>query len=104
MVKTRGYRVDLGEIESTLTAHPDVLEAVAVPLPDPQLGSRLVASIVPRAGRQPPPSELRGFCAERLPIYMVPERIEVRSIFPRTSTGKIDRQTLARDWTIKENA
>jgi amino acid adenylation domain-containing protein len=104
MVKTRGYRVELGEIDSTLTAHPDVLEAVTVPVPDPQLGSRLVASIVPCAGRQPSPSELRGFCAQRLPIYMVPERIEVRSTFPRTSTGKVDRQALARDWTTKENA
>ena len=104
MVKTRGYRVELGEIESTLTAHPDVLEAVALPLPDPQLGNRLAASIVPRAGRQPSPSALRGFCAERLPIYMVPERIEVRSAFPRTSTGKVDRQALAGDWTTKENA
>jgi amino acid adenylation domain-containing protein len=104
MIKTRGYRVELGEIESTLTAHPDVLEAVAVPLPDPQCGNRLVASIVPRTGRQPSPGELRGFCTERLPIYMVPERIEVRNAFPRTSTGKADRQALARDWTTKENA
>jgi len=103
MIKTRGYRVELGEIESALTAHPDVLEAVAVPLPDPKLGNRLVASIVPGAGRQPSPGELRSFCSERLPIYMVPEKIEVRVAFPRTSTGKADRQALANAWITKEN-
>ena len=103
MIKTRGYRVELGEIESALTAHPDVLEAVAVPLPDPKLGNRLVASIVPGAGRQPSPEELRSFCSERLPIYMVPEKIEVRVAFPRTSTGKADRQALANAWITKEN-
>jgi amino acid adenylation domain-containing protein len=104
MIKTRGYRVELGEIESALTAHPDVLEAVAVPLPDPKLGNRLMASIVPRAGRQPSPGQLRGFCTERLPSYMVPEQIEVLTAFPRTSTGKADRQALARAWVTKENA
>ena len=103
MIKTRGYRVELGEIESALTAHPDVLEAVVVPLPDPQLGNRLVASIVPRTGRQPSPGELRGFCTERLPLYMVPEQLEVLITFPRTSTGKADRQALTRSWMTKEN-
>ena len=103
MIKTRGYRVELGEIEIALTAHPDVLEAVVVPLPDPQLGNRLVASIVPRTGRQPSPSELRRFCTERLPLYMVPEQLEVLLAFPRTSTGKAHRQALAHAWTTKEN-
>jgi amino acid adenylation domain-containing protein len=102
MIKTRGYRVELGEIESALASHADVLEAVVVPLPDPQIGSRLVASVVSRAGRRPEPGALRAHCAERLPVYMVPERVEVRSALPRTSTGKTDRQALAREWSHKE--
>ena len=57
----------------------------------------------PRTGRQPSPSELRGFCTERLPLYMVPEQLEVLLAFPRTSTGKADRQALTRSWTTKEN-
>jgi acyl-coenzyme A synthetase/AMP-(fatty) acid ligase len=102
MIKTRGYRVELGEVESTLAAHAGVLEAVAVPLPDPRIGNRIVASVVPRAGAQPKPAELRAFCAQRLPTYMVPEQIEVVEAFPRTSTGKADRQALSQRWSTGE--
>lgn len=101
MIKTRGYRVELGEIESALASHPDVLEAVAVPLPDPHIGNRIVASIVPRTGFRPEPASVRAFCAERVPIYMLPELIEVRPAFPRTSTGKADRQALIQEWASR---
>jgi amino acid adenylation domain-containing protein len=104
MIKTRGYRVELGEIESALAAHPEILEAVAVPLPNPQVGNRIVASIVPRAGCRPTPGALRAFCAQRLPTYMVPEQVEVRASLPRTSTGKADRQALALEWSTMEHA
>src|SRR5205085_11425249 len=102
MIKSRGYLVERVEMVRALTANPNVLEAVVVRLLEPQLGNRLVASIVPRTGRQQSPRELRCFCTERLPLYMVPEQIEVRIAFPRTSTGKADRQALARSWTTKE--
>jgi acyl-coenzyme A synthetase/AMP-(fatty) acid ligase len=97
-VKTRGYRVELGEIEAALAAHPQVLEAVAVPLPDPQLGNRIVASVVLRTGEHVEPQALRAHCAARLPAYMVPERIEVRRELPRTSTSKADRTALRGEW------
>jgi amino acid adenylation domain-containing protein len=99
MIKTRGFRVELGEIESTLAGHPEVLEAVAIPLADPHVGHRIVATVVPRGGLRPEPASLRAFCARQLPSYMVPEKIEVMQVFPRTSTGKADRQALARRWT-----
>jgi amino acid adenylation domain-containing protein len=104
MVKTRGYRVELGEIESALGAHPEVLEAVAVPLPDPQIGNRIVATVVPRAGCAPEVGAMLGFCKERLPLYMIPERIEIRRELPRTSTGKADRGTLRIQWERGEHS
>jgi len=103
-VKTRGYRVELGEVESALAAHPEVLEAVVVPVPDPRLGHRLMASVQPRSGLQPTPAALRTYCAQRLPIYMVPEKIEVLEALPRTSTGKVDRQELGKRWTTGGSA
>jgi acyl-coenzyme A synthetase/AMP-(fatty) acid ligase len=102
MIKTRGYRVELGEIESTLAGHPEVLEAVAVPLPDPRIGHRILASVQPRAGQRLQAAALRTFCAQRLPTYMVPEKIEVLDALPRTSTGKADRQELRRRWSEGE--
>ena len=103
-VKTRGYRVELGEIEAALCAHPQVLEAVAVALPDAQLGNRIVASVVPRAGESVEAQALRAFCAQRLPAYMVPERLEVRSALPRTSTSKADRTALRGEWEMGAGA
>ena len=98
MVKTRGYRVELGEVEAGLAAHPAVLEAVVVPLPDPALGHRLNASVVLRSGASADAAALRAHLAERLPGYMVPDVIDVRGELPRTSTGKIDRGTLRTQW------
>jgi amino acid adenylation domain-containing protein len=106
MIKTRGYRVELGEIEATLAAHPAVLEAVAVPLPDAVAGNRIVASVVPRSGSWAAAEALRAFCGERLPLYMVPESVEVRRDLPRTSTGKADRTALRSEWErrLRESA
>jgi acyl-coenzyme A synthetase/AMP-(fatty) acid ligase len=98
MVKTRGFRVELGEIESVLSGHPEILEAIAVPIPDPAIGNRIVASVVARAGLKPDPNQLRAHCSRFLPTYMVPEQIEIRESMALTSTGKTDRQLLLREW------
>ncbi|HYG67616.1 MAG TPA: AMP-binding protein, partial [Anaeromyxobacteraceae bacterium] len=104
MVKTRGHRVELGEIEAVLASHPAVREAVAVPLPDPALGNRIVASVVPRAGANLDVRALRAYLGGRLPNYMIPASFEVREELPRTSTGKADRTRLRTDWTDREEA
>ncbi len=97
-IKTRGYRVELGEIESALHAHPGVAEAVVVPVPDPEVGNRLRALVVvrPGTGAAPPgPAALKDHCARTLPRYMVPEFVEFREALPRTASGKVDRAALA---------
>lgn len=104
MIKIRGYRIELGEVESALAAHPDVLEAVAVPLEDQFSGTRLVASVLPCTGTHPEPEALRAFARQYLPIYMIPEQLEVRSSMPRTSSGKADRTALRSEWEAKERA
>ncbi len=104
MVKTRGYRVELGEIESILLSHPGVLEAVAVPLPDPVIGNRIVASLVPRSGEWVDVNQVRAYCSRFLPGYMIPEQIEVRPAMVRTSTGKADRQALYEEWRARSGA
>ncbi len=93
-IKTRGYRVELGEIESALHAHPAVAQAVVVGVPDPEIGHRLRAFVVARPPA-PGAAALREHCARTLPRYMVPELIEFRDDLPRTTSGKIDRSALA---------
>jgi amino acid adenylation domain-containing protein len=93
MVKTRGYRVELGEVETALYGHPAVREAVVLPVPDELLGSRLRAFI--SADGELTREEVLDHCRRRLPAYMVPDVVEFCEALPRTSTDKIDRALLA---------
>ena len=104
MVKIRGYRVELGDVESAIAANPDISLSVVLPLPHPRYGSTLVGLVVLKDGRTLEPDVLKRQLEQVLPEYMVPQRIEVRSELPSTSTGKVDRQRLIaelkeRDWT-----
>ncbi len=94
-VKTRGYRVELGEIESALHHHPAVDEAVVLAIPDDTIGHRLAAVVVIKQDVEVSKAELQQHCADTLPRYMVPATIEFRPSLPRTSSGKVDRQALA---------
>ena len=97
MVKSRGFRIELGEIEAALYRHPRVREAAVLAVPDPQLTNRLRALVALDEARAVTVDQLRDFCREQLPRYMVPDSIELRESLPKTSTGKIDRQRLAAD-------
>ena len=94
MVKIRGYRVELGEVEATLYRHPAIAEAAVLPAPDELLGTRLRAVITANGGGLTR-EEVLDHCRRWLPGYMVPDIIEFRETLPRTSTGKVDRAGLA---------
>ena len=92
MVKTRGYRVELGEIEHVLHQNSNIGAAAVFAVPDEEIGARLWAAVVTE---QPlTADELVAFCKTRLPHYAIPEHFALVSELPRTSTGKVDRQTL----------
>jgi L-proline---[L-prolyl-carrier protein] ligase len=94
-VKVRGYRVELGEVESAIHADDRVGEACVVAVADDRLGHDLVAFVVPAAGAVLEPVEVKRIVAARLPRYMVPARVRVEpEPLPSTSTGKIDRRAL----------
>jgi amino acid adenylation domain-containing protein len=101
MVKSRGYRIELGEIEAALYGHSGVKEAAAVAVPDDLIGNSIQAFVVPAAGNDVSDKELKIYCGQRLPQYMVPEVIYFRDELPKTSTGKVDR-TLLVSVNVKE--
>jgi acyl-coenzyme A synthetase/AMP-(fatty) acid ligase len=90
MVKVRGHRVELGEIESTLALHEAVSET-AVVVAGSGADARLVALIVPTPNTVVALLALKRHCAERLPRYMIVHQILVVPALPRTGNGKIDR-------------
>jgi amino acid adenylation domain-containing protein len=93
MVKIRGHRVELGEVEAAVCAHPSVREAAAVAVgsgPD----KRLVAAVSFRKGLSASLLELKRACAERLPRYMIVHGLREVPGLPRTPNGKVDRRAL----------
>jgi amino acid adenylation domain-containing protein len=108
-VKLRGFRIELGEVESALKRHPSVGDAAAVVREDQPGEPRLVAYLLRAAGAEPDAAELRAFCRERLPDYMVPTAYVVLDAFPQTTSGKVDRRALpapaaaeGAEWTAPE--
>ena len=91
-VKIRGFRVELGEIEATLTEHPNVRQAVAVVATDTP-GS-LIAYVVANDSRATSAENLREFLKEKLPDYMTPARFVFLESLPLTASGKVDRRAL----------
>jgi amino acid adenylation domain-containing protein len=93
-VKVRGFRVEPGEVEAALLAHPAVREAVVVARADPQGEKRLVAYCVPAGEGGLEPAALRALLTARLPAYMVPSSFVLLPELPVTAHGKLDRSRL----------
>ncbi len=94
MVKLRGHRVELGEIEATLGRVP-ALREVAAAVVGAGVSARLVAALVASGAARPTLLELKALCAERLPRYMIIDRAVWFESLPRTANGKIDRRAIA---------
>jgi amino acid adenylation domain-containing protein len=96
-VKLRGFRIDLGDIESNLRQHKEVKEAVVLSKTFSNQDQRLVAFVVPRhrgGSRDQTASQLRSFLKERLPEYMVPNDVVILEEMPLNPNGKTDRNAL----------
>ena len=93
-VKLRGFRVELGEIESALTDHPGVAQAVVAIREERARDQRLVAYIVARDGNAPAAAELKKHLRLSLPDYMVPSVFVVLDEMPLTPNQKVDRRAL----------
>ncbi|TDD44802.1 fatty acid--CoA ligase [Kribbella antibiotica] len=94
-VKVRGVRTNLQEVEQVISAHPEVLEAVVVPLPDEQAGVRLHAHVSRHPSSTLTSLRLRSHAGEHLPRHAIPTSVHITDVpLPRTSTGKPDRNLI----------
>ncbi len=93
-IKTRGYRVELDEVEAALLQHDDVEAAAVYGVPDEHGSQHIEAAVIGRPPALLEETVLVQHAKKLLPSYAVPERIKILDTFPRTSTGKIDRLAL----------
>ncbi|MBV9926801.1 MAG: amino acid adenylation domain-containing protein [Acidobacteria bacterium] len=93
-VKVRGFRVELGEVEAVLAAHPRVRDCAVAAREDEAGSLRLVAYVVARQARTLTASELRRHALRTLPDYMVPQSFVMLAELPKTANGKVDRRSL----------
>jgi len=91
-----GYNVYPREVEEALYAHPDVLEAAVVGVPDDAVGEEVVALVTPRPGAAPDAAALQAWAKERVAAYKYPRRIVFVDELPKGPTGKILKRAIDR--------
>src|SRR5262249_22644722 len=101
-VKVRGFRVELGEIETAITAEPGVREAAVVVWGDGD-ERRPAAFFVPEPGREVPPAQIRNSLREKLPGALVPAAFVPLDVMPLTPNGKVDRKALPDPFAASED-
>ncbi len=93
-LKIRGHRIEPGEIEARLMAHPQVAEALVVARSIAPGNSQLVGYMTVSGAVLPDLAEVRGWLGSRLPSVMVPAKLIVLAKLPLTPSGKVDRAAL----------
>ncbi len=94
VIKSGGEWISTVELENALMAHPDVIEAAVIGMPDERWDERPLACVVLREGAGADTEALRTFLGERVAKWWVPERWAFISEVPKTSVGKFDKKVL----------
>ncbi|MFW9262313.1 amino acid adenylation domain-containing protein [Nostoc sp. CALU 546] len=99
LVKVRGFRVELGEVEAVLSKHHQINQAVAKVFGQSAREKYLVAYFVPIQGQTLSIEQLRNFLQDQLPEYMIPSAFVQIESFPLTPNGKVNRRALSEPTT-----
>ena len=102
VIKSGGEWISSVDLENHLMAHPDIIEAAVVGVPDPKWQERPLASVVLREGASPSAGQLREFVAGRVPKWQLPERWTFIAAVPKTSVGKFSKKTLRQMYADSE--
>jgi fatty acid CoA ligase FadD36 len=92
LIKSGGYRIGAGEVETVLLDHPGVAEVAVVGVPDDDLGQRIVAFVVGDAD----PQALIDYVAQQLSAHKRPREVRIVDALPRNAMGKVLKKELAK--------
>lgn len=94
MIKRSGENISTTEIENILMCHPKIDEAAVIGVPDPIRDQAVKAFILFKNGEELNPEEILEYCRVHMAEFKLPSFIEIRTSFPRTCTGKIQKKLL----------
>jgi len=102
LINRGGEKISAEEIENLILAHPAVQNIACVPMPDPNLGEKMCACVIPKKGRSLSLKELVEFLKEReIAKFKLPERLEILADFPVSTFGKVSKKALVEMVTAK---
>ncbi|MDX3855740.1 long-chain fatty acid--CoA ligase [Streptomyces sp. AK02-01A] len=102
VIKSGGEWISSVELENALMAHPEVLEAAVVAVPDEKWGERPLATVVLKEGASADYAALRDFLAGKIAKWQLPERWAVVAAVPKTSVGKFDKKVIRKQYADGE--
>ncbi len=95
LINRGGEKISAEEIENLILSHPAVKNVACIAVPDPDLGERMCACIIPRAGHTIGFEELKTFlAAKEIARFKLPERMELMADFPLSTFGKVSKKDL----------
>lgn len=97
MIKRSGENVAASEVERVINRHPKVFDSAVIGVPDPVRDEAVAALVILKDGEAATPEEIIEWCRGRLTKFKVPEFVEFRESFPRTSVGKVQKHILRRE-------
>jgi malonyl-CoA/methylmalonyl-CoA synthetase len=95
LIKSGGFKIGAGEIEAALHEHPGIAEAAITGEPDPDLGERIVAWIVPAGDPPPTEKEVADHVAKLLTPHKCPRQVRYLDSLPRNDMGKVMKKSLS---------
>jgi fatty-acyl-CoA synthase len=101
LIKSGGEWISSIDVEVMIMAHPKVLEAAVIAVPDPRWVERPLACVVPKPGVSIEPAEILDFLRPKLAKWALPDAVEIIEAVPKTSVGKFDKKVLRerfKDW------
>jgi len=102
LINRGGEKISAEEIENLILAHPAVQNIACVPMPDPNLGEKMCACVIPKKDRSLSLKELVEFLkAREIAKFKLPERLEILSDFPVSTFGKVSKKALVEMITAK---
>jgi fatty-acyl-CoA synthase len=104
LIKSGGEWISSVELENAIMAHPKVIEAAVIGIPDEKWSERPLACLVPAEGEEITLEELREFLSGRVPKWWIPNDIELIDEVPKTSVGKFSKKTLREQFKDRQPA